>query len=105
MDLCDHFWHSDKSISPVNFLQFSDKEWSKIAENRYLYLNRLRIDDFCDNIFPELGHKILDVESQKNHSVLSLLENGNLKLNNRFSGKSSEAIATVSAWIISEKCS
>ncbi|MFM6005613.1 MAG: methyltransferase domain-containing protein, partial [Sphaerospermopsis kisseleviana] len=31
IDYSDHFSHSDKSISAINFLQFSDSEWNRIA--------------------------------------------------------------------------
>ena len=48
IDFKDHFSVSDRSISPIHFLQFSEEEWHKIAGNRYMYTNRLRIDDFCD---------------------------------------------------------
>lgn len=31
IDYSDHFSHSDKSISSINFLQYSDNEWNKFA--------------------------------------------------------------------------
>ncbi|SMN12505.1 hypothetical protein SPBRAN_1287 [uncultured Candidatus Thioglobus sp.] len=46
IDYSDHFSHSDKNISAINFLQYSDDDWDKYASNRYMYMNRIRHDDF-----------------------------------------------------------
>ena len=34
IDFTDHFAHSDKSITFVNFLQYNDHEWEKIVRNK-----------------------------------------------------------------------
>ncbi len=103
IDYSDHFSHSDKSISSINFLQFSDDEWAKIAGNRYAYTNRLRVDDFED-LFRKSSHRILSIDSDKDPSVPELLKNNVLRINERFKHKSEEVLATVSSWIVSEKC-
>lgn len=41
IDYSDHYSHTDKNISPLNFLQYSDLEWKKY-NNLFLYQNRLR---------------------------------------------------------------
>ena len=41
IDYSDHYSHTDKNISPLNFLQYSDLEWEKY-NNLFLYQNRLR---------------------------------------------------------------
>jgi SAM-dependent methyltransferase len=46
IDYSDHFSHSDSRISNINFLQYSDPSWNRYAGNRYMYMNRLRHDDF-----------------------------------------------------------
>ena len=46
IDYSDHFSHSDKNISAINFLQFDELDWDKYAGNAYMYMNRLRHDDF-----------------------------------------------------------
>lgn len=102
IDYSDHFSHSDKSISPVNFLQFSDDEWDKIAGNRYMYMNRLRHDDFVD-LFQDLNHHILINEPTKNNNLLSVTEGNNFVLSEKFKHKSSDVIATTSAWFILDK--
>lgn len=41
----DHYAYFDRSISPINYLQYSDRQWSR-WNNRLLYQNRLRPADF-----------------------------------------------------------
>jgi len=101
IDYSDHFSHSDRSISSVNFLQFSVDEWEKIAGNRFMYMNRLRSDDFHD-LLNEMKHKILISESRIDFSALELLQNGGLKLDQVFLSKSKKVVATTGSWIISE---
>ena len=42
IDLSDHYAHDDPSISYINFLQFSERDWLRIAGNRFAYHNRMR---------------------------------------------------------------
>lgn len=53
VDLSDHFQHQDSSISTINFLRYSDREWDRIAGNEYAYTNRLRAPDYL-SIFNEV---------------------------------------------------
>jgi hypothetical protein len=102
IDYSDHFSHSDKSISPINFLQYSDEEWEKYAGNRYMYMNRLRHDDFL-KLFEYAGHKILDIETSQNELVREVLRNGSLRLDSKYRDKPDEMLAITGAWIISQK--
>ena len=102
IDYSDHFWHSDKSISPINFLQYSDSMWGKIAGNRYMYMNRLRHDDFIA-MFTLGGHYILLSVTDINKDIESLLENNFIKLDDRFKLKSRDILSIVGSWIISKK--
>jgi len=45
-----HFQHQDNSISRINFIRFSDNEWTNIAGNQFAYCNRLRVNDYL-NLF------------------------------------------------------
>lgn len=45
IDPSDHFEQQDRSITPINFLQFSEREWLRLAGNRFAYCNRLRASD------------------------------------------------------------
>jgi hypothetical protein len=98
IDYSDHFSHSDRSISSINFLQFSDNDWDKIAGNRYMYMNRLRHDDFI-NLFQNLNCKILIEEPDIDESLL--LRKSDFKLNSKFSSKPDEVITIIGSWLVS----
>lgn len=102
IDYSDHFSHSDKSISPINFLQYDNVTWQKIAGNRYMYMNRLRVDDFED-LFESSGQKILRIESDENQAVRELLENGSIRVDKSFSGKSAVVLSITGSWIVSQR--
>ena len=45
IDLSDHFAHFDRSLSPYNFLRYSDRAWG-LANSSLLHQNRLRRPDY-----------------------------------------------------------
>ncbi|MDB9337868.1 MULTISPECIES: methyltransferase domain-containing protein [Cyanophyceae] len=98
IDYSDHFSHSDKSISAINFLQFSDSEWNRIAGNRYMYMNRLRHDDFR-KLFVDLDTSILLDEVNESLDARSSLNE--ITLDSFFSQKDTEILGITSAWIVS----
>ncbi len=98
----DHFSHSDKSISALNFLQYSDGEWDKYAGNRYMYMNRLRHDDYI-GLFQSAGHRIVAEYPDVDRQLTDLLQHGSVRLNERFREKSQEVLSTTGAWIVSQK--
>ncbi|GAB6098056.1 hypothetical protein JCM14469_43110 [Desulfatiferula olefinivorans] len=102
IDYTDHFIKSDRTISSINFLQYSDSDWGKIADNRYMYMNRLRHDDFIE-IFESAGQCIIKDYPTKDPGLLDLLNNGTLKLDRRFNSKSKDIITITDAWFISKK--
>jgi SAM-dependent methyltransferase len=57
IDLSDHFQHCDKSITSINFLRYSEKEWDKVAGNEFAYCNRLRVSDYLA-LFKEVGFDV-----------------------------------------------
>lgn len=102
IDYSDHFSHSDMNISAINFLQYSDDEWEGFAGNRYMYMNRLRHDDFI-NLFQGVGHSILQIEPFKDQRSQELLIHGDLQLYDRFKKKPREIISIRSAWFITKQ--
>lgn len=100
INLTDHFSHSDNSISSVNFLKFSERVWGLIAGNRFMYQNRLRIDDFL-GLFSAAGLKVLLHETEIDRKALMALEGG-LKIDKRFRDKTISVNATATAWILAE---
>lgn len=92
IDLSDHYAHDDSSISYINFLQFSDDDWNRLAGNRFAYHNRLRVADYR-RLYLDAGHEILGwKESQDQHS-LDLLKNG-FPLDDAYKGTSPNELAT-----------
>lgn len=102
IDYSDHFSHSDPSISKINFLQFSDKEWDRYAGNRYMYMNRLRHDDFLE-LFETAGHRLLTVEPDLDARCLESLRSGEFRVDEKFRSKPPEMLAITGAWIVSTK--
>jgi hypothetical protein len=101
IDYSDHFAHTDKTISSINFLQYSDAEWDRLAGNRYMYQNRLRHDDFLA-LFEAAGHKMVAIEPSINAQLANLVALNQLRLNERFATKSSEILSIWAAWIVSQ---
>jgi hypothetical protein len=102
IDYSDHFSHSDPTISPINFLQYSDAQWAHYGDNRYMYMNRLRHDDMVQ-LFEQAGHRFVGVTVDVDEGVKRLLAEGGLCLDSRFAAKSPEVLSIRGAWIVSEK--
>lgn len=102
IDYSDHFAVSDKNISSINFLRFSERKWRIYAGNRYMYMNRLRHDDYI-RLFESAGHRILDAETAANPSLFEILERGELRLDEAFRKKKKDIIAITGARLISRK--
>ena len=102
VDFSDHFSHSDKSISSIHFLRFSDEEWRKIAGNRYAYANRLRIDDLL-SLIAKAGHRQSGLRCINDASLPDLVRSGRLSLDHKFKDKSDDSLSTICAWVVSEK--
>jgi len=100
VDHSDHFSHSDTSISAINFLQYEDIEWTRLVDNPYMYMNRLRADDY-PALYVSAQHEIRLVESTQDRSLLIQLSSPSFRLASRFRQKSSESLATTTSWIVS----
>lgn len=96
--LSDHFAHSDSSISSINFLRFGEEEWARYAGNRFMYHNRLRLDDYLA-LFERAGIGVVDVVSSVDPRAVMELQAG-FPLAPRFQGKTIEANATCDAGFV-----
>jgi SAM-dependent methyltransferase len=99
IDFTDHFSHSDPAISSVNFLQFSELRWAWWAGNRFMYHNRLRVDEFAD-IVRDAGLTTRSLETVTDPRAMEAIRNGTIRLDPRFAGKAPEVNATSSAWLV-----
>ncbi len=96
IDLSDHFQHQDSSISEINFLRYSDREWDRIAGNEYAYTNRLRVPDYL-SLFKEVPFNIMRLEvSQGNKEQF----NGDVLLDPQFNKYSQEDISAIELRIL-----
>lgn len=101
IDYSDHFAHSDKSISVINFLQYSDIEWEQYAGNRYMYMNRMRHDDFL-NLFGSVGHHVLLTRPDVDERALEQLKSAAFTLDANFREKSVKILSISGSWILSQ---
>ena len=82
IDPSDHFAHGDPSISLINFLQFSDREWGKWAGNKYMYHNRLRAHELR-RLFESTGVYILRQSQTCDQRSVEALRRG-FRVDSRF---------------------
>jgi ubiquinone/menaquinone biosynthesis C-methylase UbiE len=99
VDYSDHFSHSDKTISTINFLQFSDSEWDKLAGNKFMYMNRLRHDDFQE-LFFECNTAIILEEVFHDQTLNSVLET--ISIHDKYKSKEKDILLVISSWFIAQ---
>lgn len=99
IDYSDHFSHSDTSISAINFLQYSDHQWRRFADNRYMYMNRLRHDDF-QALFDRVNHRVILDAPDTDSSLLEVLHSEAFILDDRFAGKSEQTLSITGSWLV-----
>lgn len=99
IDFTDHFAHSDRNISLINFLRFSKKNFSFLSHNKFMYMNRMRSDDF-KNLFKKLKIKVIYSEESSNNLLKELLNinDKSVQLHEDFKSKSIECLSTTDAW-------
>jgi SAM-dependent methyltransferase len=91
IDPSDHFAHTDASIPSINFLQFSEREWSQWAGNKYGYHNRLRGCQYVA-LFERAGFDILRTHRVVDRPAETLLRTG-FRVDQRFQDMSAEDLA------------
>jgi len=102
IDYSDHFSHSDSSISALNFLKYNRKQWNFIAGNKFMYMNRLRHDDFV-KVFKTSKQKIIKSITKNDKKVFHLLKNKKIKIHKDFDCKSKFNLQIRSAWFLLKK--
>lgn len=91
IDPSDHFSHDDGSITAINFLQFSEGEWSRLAGNRFMFHNRLRACQYRE-IFARAGVRVLRETEAVDEPSLRALREG-FPVSGEFGGFAHEALA------------
>lgn len=91
IDLGDHYARTDRSITTVNFLAYSEAAWQRRAGNPFAYHNRLRADDYY-RLFAEMGAEIVWTREVLDERARAALEDG-FPLDARFAGEAPERLA------------
>ena len=99
VDHSDHFSHTDKSLSPINFLRYGSLAWSILAGNRYMYMNRLQVDDF-DHLFRESYGEVVSIVRNVDDDLLSDLNAGWIPLHAEFRDKPLSDLACTSSLFV-----
>ncbi len=94
IDPSDHFAHDDASITAINFLQFSEREWQRLAGNKFMYHNRLRAFEYRQ-LFEQAGARILHYKDAVDEPSLRVLRNG-FQLDDKFRQIAAEELAVTS---------
>lgn len=61
IDYADHYYYADKSISPYNYMQFSNEDWQRYNSDGH-FQNRGRHSDYV-KLFKEAGFKIIEMHA------------------------------------------
>jgi hypothetical protein len=101
IDYKDHFASFSRKILKINFLKYSDTEWNKYNNNKYVYVNRLRHDDF-KALFQEANQEIFEVEPYQDEKIKEILNRNELVLDKKFQGKDKDILSTTSSWFVNK---
>lgn len=94
VDMADHYSGFDKSISPINFLQYSSRRW-RFYNNAFQYQNRLR-KSFYTSALRDAGFEIL-AEELTTVSAGALEE---LAIASEFADLSHDDLRTIGYWVV-----
>jgi len=97
IDLRDHYSYFDRSLSPYNFLRYSDRTW-RAFNSRLLYQNRLRRPDYL-RAFGDAGFEIVEeVPSSGDEATLASLRE--LELAPRFRAYAFDELAVTALVLV-----
>ncbi len=97
IDLRDHYSYFDRSLSPYNFLRYSDRAWQAF-NSRLLYQNRLRRPDYLA-AFDDAGLGIVEeVPSSGDDAALASLRD--LEVAPRFRGYDFDELAVTALVLV-----
>lgn len=99
VDHSDHYSHFDRSISPVNFLKFSETVW-RLLSSGLSYCNRLRERDYI-TMFLEEGFEIARVEPYTDPRALNAV--ACMSLAPEFREMSPQELAVTRSHIVARK--
>jgi SAM-dependent methyltransferase len=101
IDPSDHFQHQDSTITPINFLKYSDEDWNRIAGNQFAYCNRLRASDFL-NLIAETNLNVVRSETRINEQSKNILGQG-FTIDDKFRHYSTDDLCTTTLNVLLKK--
>ena len=100
IDNSDHWAHGDRSISRVNFLRYSDRQFRWTYINSINYQNRLRHSQYLA-LFAEHGFQVLREQSVIEPATLEAVSR--IPLASRFARFPREDLATTDTYLLARK--
>lgn len=96
IDYSDHYCHTDKKITPYNFLKYNKYLWSYLNPGIH-YQNRLRHSDY-KQLFEESGFKIVNESSYT--PTIGLEQLNSIKMDRAFSSYDREDLAKIAGHFV-----
>ena len=93
----DHWHYFDRSITPYNFLQYSERQWRKYSPS-FQYQNRLRHSDYL-KLFEEAGFEVLEVNPTSEDDAVF----DTVRLHPEFSRYDRDDLKIIEAWVVGKK--
>lgn len=98
----DHYCSVDRSITAVNFLQYSERQWRWYGGTGLAYHNRLRCCQY-EKLFQEAGFEIRSRRVRIDHRALDLLRRGALQVHADYRGFTPEQLAADYMWLVAAR--
>jgi Methyltransferase domain len=95
----DHYAYFDRTITPINYLTYSERDWA-FWNNRLLYQNRLRPIDFIQ-LAEDAGLEVILRKTQPRADLLALLPQ--MKVASEFSPYPAEELCCTSVGFAARK--
>jgi SAM-dependent methyltransferase len=92
VDTSDHFAQTDPQLNAVNFLRYSQHEWTRIAGNQYMYQNRLRASEYLE-LLKQAVFSIENKSIEQDMNALKALTDG-FPIHADFQNHAKEDLAT-----------
>lgn len=95
IDLGDHLYYYDRSVSPKNYLRYSDKVWKRYFQNDVQYINRVQRPEWLE-LYHRAGLKLVEEES-----IYEAI--GSIKVDESYKYLDQQNLQCVKLWVIHEK--
>lgn len=97
IDLRDHYSYFDRSLSPYNFLRYTDRAWS-LFNSSLLYQNRLRRPDYLQAVADAGLSVVSETATRPNDSEIGMLDR--IELAPRFRSYSEDDLAVLALVLV-----